>query len=204
MPKIGFVNMVRRCVNCGTSFSGSTAELMAFIPNINTAKPSKMLPTSLCLSFLDDIIKSSPIIARIGENDVGFSIWIKKLLLSIPERLKIHDVIVVPTLAPMIIPTAWDNFMIPEFTKPTTITVVAEDDWITAVTPAPSNTALIGFDVSFSRIFSSLPPETLVRPSPITFIPYKNRARPPINDKIANMSIKRFLLIFSQFTQYIY
>ena len=106
IPSSGFVNMVSRCVNCGTSFNGSTAELIAFIPNISTANPSKMLPTSLCLSFFDDIIRSRPMIARIGENEVGFSIWIKKLLLWIPERLRIHDVIVVPTLAPIMIPTA--------------------------------------------------------------------------------------------------
>ena len=39
-------------------------------------------------------------------------------------------------------PTACVSFMMPEFTKPTTMTVVAEDDWITAVTPAPKRTAL--------------------------------------------------------------
>ena len=69
--------------------------------------------------------------------------------------------------------------MIPEFTKPTTITVVADDDWITAVTPAPKSTALIGFDVRFSKILSSYPPDTLARASPIICIPYKNRASPP-------------------------
>ena len=47
------------------------------------------------------------------------------------------------------IPTACSSFMIPEFTKPTTITVVAEEDWITAVTPAPNNTAISLFAVSF-------------------------------------------------------
>ena len=51
------------------------------------------------------------------------------------------------------------------------MTVVAEDDWITAVTPAPKRTALIGFDVSFSRILSSLPPESFSRPFPMVSIP---------------------------------
>ena len=32
----------------------------------------------------------------------------------------------------------------PELTKPTTITDVADEDWITAVTPVPSRIPLIG------------------------------------------------------------
>ena len=45
-------------------------------------------------------------IARIGAKDVGFNIFKKKLLPSIPVKLKIQDVAVVPILAPMIRPTA--------------------------------------------------------------------------------------------------
>ena len=47
---------------------------------------------------------------------------------SIPARTRIQPVAVVPILAPMIMPTALASFIIPEFTKPTTITVVAEED----------------------------------------------------------------------------
>ena len=67
-------------------------------------------------------------IARIGENDVGLSILITKLSPCNPERLKIQEVTVVPIFAPMIMPTARCSVMMPEFTKPTTITVVADDD----------------------------------------------------------------------------
>ena len=63
-----------------------------------------------------------------GEKEVGFKNFINILLLSSPLKLKIQEVMVVPILAPMIIPTAWDNFITPEFTKPTTMTVVADDD----------------------------------------------------------------------------
>ena len=59
----------------------------------------------------------------------------------------------------------------PELTKPTTITVVAEEDWITAVTMVPSSTARIRRLVSFSSIFSSLPPESMTSPSPMTDMP---------------------------------
>ena len=92
-------------------------------------------------------------------------------------------------LAPMITPTAWDSFIMPEFTNPTTITVVAEEDWITAVTSAPSPTAFKGLDVNVSRICSILPPETLESPSPMTCIPYRNRASPPIRVSILKKSM---------------
>ena len=38
-----------------------------------------------------------------------------------------QPVTVVPILAPIITPIAWVRFMIPAFTKPTTMTVVAEE-----------------------------------------------------------------------------
>ena len=61
-------------------------------------------------------------------------------------------VMVVPMLAPMMIHTACCSVSIPEFTNPTTITVVADDDWMTAVIPAPTATPRKRFEVSFSRI----------------------------------------------------
>ena len=39
---------------------------------------------------------------------------------------------------------ACSSFIMPEFTKPTTITDVAEEDWITAVTPVPSSSPFTG------------------------------------------------------------
>ena len=170
-PRIGLENFTSIPVNSGTSARGSTAPLMAFIPYIRIAKPTKIAPTSFFFWLFVNMIRTTPISARIGENDVGLKSWIIKLSLWIPVRLKIHEVTVVPILAPMMIPTTWDSFMIPEFTKPTTITVVAEDDWITAVTPIPRRTALMGLEVSVSRIRSSFPPATFASPSPIKFIP---------------------------------
>ena len=136
-----------------------------------------------------NIRSTIPISARIGAKELGLRRLIKKLLLSIPARLKIQAVTVVPILAPIIIPTACVSFIIPEFTKPTTITVVADEDWITAVTPRPRSTAFNLLDVRFSRIFSSFPPEIFARPSPITCIPYRNRARPPSIVSILKKSI---------------
>ena len=42
-------------------------------------------------------------------------------------------------MAPKITPMAWRSFIMPALTKPTTMTDVAQDDWITAVTPVPSS-----------------------------------------------------------------
>ena len=171
IPRTGFENIVRIPVNSGTFASGLTAPLIVSIPVIKIAKPIMMVPASFFFSFLENMIKQTPMSARTGENDVGFNSCTKKFPLSIPVRLKSQDVTVVPIFAPMMMPTAWVSFMIPEFTKPTTMTVVADDDWMIAVTPAPKRTALIGFDVSFSRILSSLPPESFSRPFPIVSIP---------------------------------
>ena len=176
-------------VNSGTSASGSTAPLIISIPNIRIANPSMIAPISCFFSLFTNMIRMTPISASIGEKEVGFNSCIKKLSLSIPVRLSIQEVTVVPIFAPMMTPTACTNFIIPELTNPTTITVVAEDDWITAVTPHPRSTALMGLEVSFSRIRSSFPPETFARPSPIAFIPYKNSANPPNIVKILKKSI---------------
>ena len=68
---------------------------------------------------------------------------------GISAVLKSHAVTVVPTFAPIIILIVCPNFIMPEFTKPTSITVVAEELWITAVTKRPSKNPFKRFDVSF-------------------------------------------------------
>ena len=83
--------------------------------------------TFLFLSFFKNCVKITPITANTGENEDGFNNCIKKFPLSIPVKLSSQDVMVVPMFAPMITPTACVNFIIPELTKPTTITVVAEE-----------------------------------------------------------------------------
>lgn len=117
--------------------------------------------------------------AKRGAKEVGLSIFMKKLSLCKPVRLKIQPVIVVPMFAPMMIGIAWVNFMMPEFTKPTTMTVEAEEDWMTAVTPAPNKTPLYLLEVRFSSIDFSRCPEIRAKLSPINSIPYKKRASPP-------------------------
>ena len=82
--------------------------------------------------------------ARTGVKELGLSSRNQTLELSMPPRLRSHAVTVVPTFAPMMTLMAWRSVISPEFTKPTTIADVAEDDWITAVTAVPSSTPLSG------------------------------------------------------------
>ena len=124
---------------------------------------------------------------------------------STPARTRIQPVIVVPMLAPMIMPMAFASCMMPEFTNPTTITVVAEEDWITAVTNVPSNTPRKVLEVSLARMVSSLLPATRFKPSPKRVIPKRKKARPPKRSIIfaivilyQDLSVCRIFLIFAK------
>ena len=119
---------MRKLANSGISASGLTASLIVSIPNIRMAKPTRMLPTSRFFPSLHSIIRIIPITAMTGEKLSGLSSFIKRLSPCMPVRLRIHAVMVVPTFAPIIIPIACESFIIPELTKPTAITVVADED----------------------------------------------------------------------------
>ena len=145
------------------SASGATAPLIVSIPNIRIANPRRILPISFFLElFLQVIVIIMPITASTGENDDGFKRLIHPAPL-IPVSDNIHEVTVVPILAPIIIPTACESCIIPELTKPTTITVVADE-------------------------------------SPMTFIPYRNKARPPTIVNTPKISILHKLLFHSTFS----
>ena len=115
-----------------------------------------------------------------GEKVEGLSSVSQKLLLCMPISERSQAVTVVPTFAPMTTPMACRSCMMPELTKPTTMTVVADEDWMMAVTPAPSITALKGWLVRCSRIGFSLEPARFSNDSPMMCIPKRNMARPPI------------------------
>ncbi len=100
----------------------------------------------------------------------------KNCRMEVPEasrsrRRMICPVMVVPTLAPTIMPTDWCREMIPAPTRPEVITMVAVDDWITAVINRPRRNAFTGVLVAFSRAFFSVPEELSLRPSPMMRIP---------------------------------
>jgi len=106
----------------------------------------------------------------------------KAPLPSTPASTNIHPVAVVPIFAPIIMPMAFASFIMPELTKPTTITVVAEEDCITAVTSEPSKTPLNVVDVSFPNMVSNLLPAMRLSPSPSSVMPKRKNPRPPNNN----------------------
>ena len=129
-----------------------------FIPRNRIPRPAITIPRLFFFSSFENIIRQTPAIAISGATS------------EIPMDIRI-PVIVVPILAPMITPTVFSKAIRPEFTKPTSITVVADDDWIIAVIRAPTRTPLKVLEVSFSRICFILSPATASRPSLIICIP---------------------------------
>ena len=162
---------------------------MVSMPNISTAKPSRIIPTSFFLSLLAIMVRTTPMSARMGVKEVGLSSMTKKLSPSKPVKLRIQAVTVVPTLAPIMTLMACRRVSSPEFTKPTTITVVAEELWITAVTPIPVKNPNILREVSFPNKILRLLPALFSREAPIRFMPNKNRLSPPNKVNTSNRSI---------------
>ncbi len=94
-------------------------------------------------------------------------------------KATIWAVMVVPMSAPRITPMAWDRDMSPAVTKPTSMTVVTDEDWMMAVTKAPVIRPMMRLLVSRARICFMLSPATFFRASAICSMPYRNTARPP-------------------------
>ncbi len=102
----------------------------------------------------------------------------------------IWAVTVVPMSAPKIMPIDCGNVSSPAEIKPTTRTVVTDEDWMTAVTNAPVKTALNRLVVSRASSVFILPPAILFRASVIWSRPYKNKANPPSSPIIIEPTAK--------------
>ena len=92
-------------------------------------------------------------------------------------------------MAPIMIHTACFKVISPEFTNPTVITVVAEEDWIRAVMPAPTSTPRKRLAVRRSKICFIRLPATASRLLLIICMPYMNSARPPSRLRITSIPI---------------
>ena len=77
-----------------------------------------------------------------------------------PNKVIIHAVTVVPMLAPMMTAMAPPSERRPALTKLTTITVVALDDWMAAVTAVPVRMPLNGRPVILPNTARILLPAT--------------------------------------------
>ena len=98
---------------------------------------------------------------------------------SIPLKDKIQAVRVVPRSDPKITPTVCSSSMMPEFTKPTSITVIADEDCMAIVIMVPTTIPISLLSVTFLSSFSNLPPVIFSREVDIRFIPKRKKASPP-------------------------
>ena len=162
-PKRGLEKAVRRLVKAGISATGFTAPLISSMPYIKMAKPISTRPTSRRRCFLEAIMSMMPIKASRGEKLAGLRSLTNTLSLSMPARDKIQAVAVVPMLEPMITPMVWLSCMTPELTRPTSMTVTAEEDWMMAVNTAPRRRLFRGLEVMRLSRCSSLPPAIFSR-----------------------------------------
>ena len=124
-----------------------------------------MLDVCFIRSVLANSRMTVPIMSKIGAKKSG----LKNDPHSDMETSQ--PVIVVPMLAPMIIPMAWLRSISRALTNPTTMTVVAEDDWIMAVIKAPTSTPTTRLLVSIASSFLVFAPADFCNPSAISCIP---------------------------------
>ena len=80
-------------------------------------------------------------------------------------------VMVVPMLAPKMMPMDCTRVRSPAFTKPMTITVLALEDWMTQVTAAPDRMATKRLAENTFRMERIRSPAELWRPSLMSFMP---------------------------------
>lgn len=126
------------------------------------AKPKINSPIDLRWLLLEK--KSGMAKANIGSANAAISI-LK------PKAEMIQAVTVVPILAPMMTPIDWPNVSKPAFTKLTTITVVAEDDWIRAVIKTPVSMPVTRLVVIAVKIRRNRSPANFCKPSLMVFMP---------------------------------
>lgn len=163
-PRIGLVNINRMFVNSRTSASGLTAPLHHLHAGHQHGKADHDAARVVLLVALGKEQQTDADKRQNGVNVAGLHNVSSRLSPCKPVSERIQLVTVVPMFAPMMTPAACESRMMPELTKPTTITVVADEDWIIAVTPAPSSTAFNLAFVRLSRMLSSLPPEARGQP----------------------------------------
>ena len=112
------------------------------------------------------------------------------LLPSAPARVRSQPVTVVPIWEPRIRAMLWPTFIMPALTKPTTMTVAAEEDWMMAVTKMPRIRPLTGLEESLPRTLSIFFPARDLSPPPITDMPKRKNANPPRRVITSNTVIK--------------
>ena len=135
---VGLSNSANSLINSGLFFNGSTVDESQF--NVKRIKPKKNIGLLINFNFLFNIPRTNPITINTE---------------AITEEFTSANcaVIVVPMLAPRIIPKLLLKDIIPVLTKTTANTVTAELDCVIAVAKAPTNVPftlfLTNLDINF-------------------------------------------------------
>ena len=96
-----------------------------------------------------------------------------------PSKATIQPVLVVPILAPIITPIAWEKLNTPAPTKPIVASVVAVEDWTIKVRPIPEHSDFNGVPVNLVSHSRKVSPAMSLRLSVIKIMPIKNKPIPP-------------------------
>lgn len=153
--------------------------LISIIPRKMNPNPSNILPVRF--HFLLSTINTMIAPKKIRGNAIS----------STPiEMMKARTV--VPICAPIIIGRAFLRSINPAVISPTTITVVAEEDWIAIVTSTPTSNPLSGWSVAFPIIVFSLDPARDLSDELIKVSPYRKIPSPPIIIKRTAITVVSF------------
>ena len=112
-----------------------------------------------------------PTNATPGANVLGWMRVSRRLSPEMSAMRMSLPVTVVPMFAPMMTPTDCVRVIMPELTRPTQMTTVPAEDWITPVMRVPKMTPLMVEEVSFCSTPCILPPASFSRPAPMIDIP---------------------------------
>src|SRR5262245_43337912 len=148
------------------SATGARASDMTRMPRKTRPKPSTTWPRLLARPRRAKKVRAKPTPTRSRASSCSL-------------KAMSCTVNVVPMSAPRITPRDWRKVRSPAETKPISIRVVADEDWMSVVTRAPEQTAVRRLLVMLMRMCRSWLPAARWSPSPQSCMPYRSRARPP-------------------------
>ncbi len=128
MHRMGFEITVMACRKVSLVCRGSIAPLIARIPVIRTDRDTSTTPAFFFEEVLPAIYSTTPITATMAKITSVDSSAPRVLSPLSPASVRIQPVAVVPMQAPIMTEIACLSPIIPELTKLTTITEVADDD----------------------------------------------------------------------------
>ena len=189
-PSRGLVKATKSSRKAGTSPRPETEPDIVSMPNMSVAKPSSTMPVSFLRLSRLNIYIIIPTSASTGVKELGLRSCTHSASPLMPPRLRSQAVTVVPMFAPMMTPIACRRVMSPEFTKPTTMTVVADELWMIEVITRPVRKPVRGLPVILLSVVRRRLPARRSSAWPITFMPKRNRHSPPIISSASKRSIR--------------